>query len=89
MKRNKNMKNITITVKCFEKGDYVITPDGVGIVIRNESFSNEEEFIWSDVLVQHKFGNSSNCGNKPVEIEHDLVSLIGKEKYNKDKDWKI
>jgi hypothetical protein len=73
----------TIEFEYFDKGEYVRTPDGVGIVSEDEKpIQTAWELANSDVVVQHKSGNGGNAMNRPVPVERASVSLISKEDYD-------
>jgi ethanolamine ammonia-lyase large subunit len=75
----------TITFEYFLKGDYVRTPDGVGIVAKDEDeIKTALELIYSDILIQHKYGNSNNTNNAPIMIERSCVLRIIKDEYDKE-----
>jgi len=84
------MKTERMLVRLFEQGDFVRTPDGVGIVKRTKQEMDQQGcFIAQTVFVQHKFGISSNPGNRLVEVEFDtnqLLHLIDKEEYDAEED---
>jgi hypothetical protein len=74
-----------ITFRYFIEGDYVITPSGYGIVLYDEKeIETEEDFRYSEILIQLKEGNSNNTSNSPIMIDRDCVSLTTKEKYDYD-----
>lgn len=76
-------KTGTISFRYFIKGDYVITGNGVGIVLEDEQeISNEQELRFSDVFIQHKSGNSNNTGNHPIKVDREMCSIIAKAKYD-------
>jgi hypothetical protein len=80
-----SMKEVTkeFTFILFEKGDYVRTPEGMGIVHKNESrISKIEDFIYHNIKVKHKTGTSSNPSNYLRELPRDLVLLSTKEEYD-------
>ncbi len=75
----------TITFEYFLKGDYVMTPDGVGIVSKDEDeIKTDTDLLYSDILVQHKSGTSNNTNNAPIEIERGCVLRIDKDRYDKE-----
>jgi len=78
-------KKGTISFTYWERGDYVRTPDGVGIVVENEKeIDCEFDLATSEILVQHKFGNHNNIENEPEGISRQDLILISKEEYNKE-----
>ena len=80
-------KKGTINFNYWERGDYVRTPDGVGIVVENEKEINTElDLEMSEVLIQHKFGYSNNTSNEPERISRQNLILITKEEYNEEED---
>ena len=73
----------TINFRYFIKGDYIITPCGYGIVLKDEKeIKSEQDLVYSEILIQHTEGNSNNAGNRPIMIDRECVSLITKEKYD-------
>lgn len=67
----------------YFKGDFVRTPDGVGIVaVDEEKINTADDMIQSEVIVQHKFGLSSNPGNEPKAVPRECLDLITKDEYN-------
>ena len=80
------MKTGTITFEYFEKGDYIITGWGVGIVVEDEEeIYDEEDLNYSEIHVQHKFSCSENTSNSVMEVEREMVSKITKEQYEAEK----
>ena len=76
----------TVSFRYYVKGDYVRTTRGVGIVIEDEKIINNEiDLRYSEILIQHKFGDSNNTGNAPIEMDRENCSIIEKEEYNKEK----
>lgn len=78
-------KKIEIIHTFLQKGDYVRTWNGVGIVVEDEEEYNDfRDIIDSEIKVQLKSGHSSNTGNK-VEghLRTDLI-IINKEEYDKE-----
>jgi len=66
----------------FQRGDYVITGYGVGIVVEDEAeIKTVKDFYYSEIKIKHKEGCSENPGNEIVEIERELLSKITKEQY--------
>ena len=81
------MKEGTITFRYFEKGDYVRTPEGVGIVVKDEKKINDAiDLVYGRVKVQHKHGISYNPSNNVRKIERNLLIRITKKKYNGEKE---
>jgi hypothetical protein len=70
------MHKETIEINVFDKGDYVRTPYGVGIVI------DVENWYGYRVLVKHKFHCGNNPGNKVKTFDNDKPILITKEEYD-------
>lgn len=69
----------------FDKGDFVRTPDGVGIVHKDEpEVFTARELHDSDIIVQHKFGNSNNTSNQPIDVERSYLIRIKEEEYNEE-----
>lgn len=77
-----------IAVPIFEKGDYVRTGDGVGIVLdihfMYREFNKIETLWYYEVKVQHKSGLSSNPSNSPKDVDYQNVFLITKTEYDYD-----
>ena len=74
------MKKGNIEFFYFEKGDYVRTAMGVGIVTEDEpEIKTEQDLNWSDVKIQHKFGCSENTSNEIEEISREYLIRISKE----------
>ena len=77
----------TITFRYFIKGDYVRTPDGVGIVFKDEeAIHNANELIFSQVAIQHKYGNSNNTNNSPIPLDREYCHITTKEEYDSEKE---
>jgi hypothetical protein len=73
--------------KYFTAGDYVRTPEGVGIVCEDEQpIVEERDFCTSEVKIQHKFGSSNNTNNMPIDVIREYVSRITKEEYVSEKE---
>ena len=67
----------TVSFTYFDKDDYVITPEGVGIVLEDESkIDSEEDLRYSEVLIQHKSGISTNPSNAPKCMTRNLLMSI-------------
>ena len=80
------MKEGTLRFYYFTEGDYVITPEGVGIVIEDEGpILEEKDFCDSEVKIQHKFNSSNNVSNHPMDVIRDYVTAISKEEYDNNK----
>ena len=76
------MKDGVLHFKYFTKGDYVRTPEGVGIVVEDEDeITVEYDFCTSEVKIQHKEGTSNNPSNKPIEVIRDYILTISEEEY--------
>lgn len=73
----------TIEIEVFDKGDYVRTPRGVGIVIDIEEYSQGRH----DIMVQHKFGDEDNPSNRPKIMDNDVAFLITKEEYDNEVEY--
>ena len=72
----------TVKFRYWKKGDYVITPEGVGIVARDESkIESVNDLIYKDIKVQHKEGTSANTSNAAVSIRRHMVLPLTKEGY--------
>jgi mannose-6-phosphate isomerase-like protein (cupin superfamily) len=79
------MKDGVLHFTYFTTGDYVRTPEGVGIVCEDEKVILEEtDFCTSEVKVQHKFKSSNNTPNRPIEIVREYVSRTTKEDYDSE-----
>lgn len=72
------MHTETIEIDVFDKGDYVRTPCGVGIVVDVDK-SNITNI---EVMIQHKFGDEDNVNNQPKIMDNSTPFLITKEEYN-------
>ena len=73
--------------RYFMKNDRVITPEGYGIVVKDEEeIDTADYFLYSEVLVQHKHGTEHNPGNRPLMLERSCVHLVTRETYDNDKD---
>ena len=78
------MKEGVLHFLYFTSGDYVMTPEGVGIVTEDEAQIVEEfDFCTSEIMIQHKEGTSNNPSNRPIEVIRDYVLRIEKEEYEK------
>jgi hypothetical protein len=76
------MRQGTITFDYFDKGDIVMSYNGVGIVVEDEKeIYREYDLRWSEVLVQHKNAYSNNINNRPVLQERETLLRITKEEY--------
>jgi len=76
------MKEGVLHFMYFTTGDYVRTPEGVGVVVEDEGeISVEHDFCTSEVVIQHKFGTSNNPSNKPIEVIRDYVLRIEKDEH--------
>jgi len=77
------MHTESILIKIFDRGDYVLTPHGVGTVI---AVDNPKEYMCKarsiQIMVQHKFGNGDNPSNSPLIMSYDVPVLITKEEYD-------
>ena len=77
------MKEGVLHFMYFTKGDYVRTPEGVGIVVENEGqITVEYDFCTSEVKIQHKVGSPHNPSNNPIEIIRDYIQAITEKEYN-------
>lgn len=82
------MKFGILQFRYFTEGEYVRTPDGVGIVVEDEKEINSERDLFdSDVIVQHKYGCSSNASNQPLKMSRDIIFRIDQDEYNAEKKW--
>lgn len=71
------MKKGTIEFEYNEKNDYVITPEGVGIVEEDESpIEDVYDLFYSQVMVKLK------DGGKVTSVDRIMVTKITEEKYN-------
>jgi len=68
------MKTQLVEVHLFEKGDRVMTPRGVGVVLEDEVWTKDSE-NWRTILVQHDKGSSENPSNKPKEMDFNALIL--------------
>jgi hypothetical protein len=79
------MKKGVLEFYYFTKGDYVRTPEGVGLVIEDEAPITEEfDFCTSEVKIQHKFGSSNNTNNDPIPVIRDYIIRIEPTEYEKE-----
>jgi len=76
------MKQQTVTLKVFEEGDYVITPDGFGIIRGIDFYVSKFNDLYYKVHVQHKEGYSENPDNDLVMMDGGVPSLITKAQYD-------
>jgi hypothetical protein len=77
------MKEGVLHFTYFTTGDYVRTPEGVGIVKKDEDpILHESDFCTSEVQIQHKFESSNNPSNNPIEVIRDYVIRIEKEEFD-------
>jgi len=77
------MKEGVLHFMYFTTGDYVRTPEGVGVVVEDEGdITAEYDFCTSEVKIQHKFGSSNNPTNSPIEVIRDYVHRIDKDEYD-------
>ena len=75
----------TLQFRYFDEGDYVRTPDGVGLVAKDEPEINTERDFWDrDITIQHKFGCSNNASNRPIEVSRDCVLRIDQDEYDSE-----
>jgi len=76
------MRDGVLHFKYFTKGDYVRTPEGLGIVIEDEGeITSEIDFCMSEVKIQHKEETSNNPSNNPIKVIRDYIIPITKEEY--------
>ena len=76
----------TLEFRYFIKNDYVITPGGYGIVVKDEEeIDTTDYFLYSEVLVQHKNSNENNTNNRPIMVNRENVRLINRKSYENDK----
>ena len=77
------MKKGVLHFNYFTAGDYVRTPEGVGIVCEDEPpILHESDFCLSEVKIQHKYGSSNNPSNHPIEVIRDYVLRSTKKEYD-------
>ena len=77
------MKKGVLHFMYFTKGDFVRTPEGVGVVVEDEGeITTEIDFCMSEVKIQHKEGTSNNPSNNPIEVIRDYILSISEEEYN-------
>lgn len=75
----------TIRFQYFKKGEYVRTPNGVGVVDEDEKLiSTEYEFRNSEVRIKHKTGTSSNPGNAILGTTRDYITRIDQSEYDQE-----
>lgn len=76
------MKTIKIEITVWERGDYVVTPAGVGTIAKDEVIGNNYSMMdFDDVIVQHKEGTSENTSNEPVAMKRWIPTVIPKQYY--------
>ena len=75
------MKKIKVTINVLEKGDYVFTPRGPGI-ITNVLLSDGKTLRYR-VTVQHKYDDEDNPSNEEIEMDGTTPLLISKLEYEK------
>jgi len=78
-RHQKGAEYIKVSVSLFEKGDYVITSEGVGIVKEDQAYGF---YGPEDVLIKHKYGIPKGSAWR---IDPEDVGLITKEEYGKEK----
>jgi len=78
------MKLQTVTLKIFEVGDYVITPDGFGIIRGIDFYVSKFNDLYYKVHVQHKEGYSANPSNELVMMDGYTPSLVTLEEYDNE-----
>ena len=77
------MKQGVLHFMYFTKGDYVRTPEGVGVVEVDEgNITNEIELCTSVIKIQHKESTSNNPSNIPIDVIRDYILPISEEKYH-------
>jgi len=82
------MKIFPVSIRVFEKGDYVRTPAGVAKVVSSELIYNRGDLTFRrhDVIVKHKFGSSSNPSNERQDLDADNLIPIDLKKYREEKE---
>jgi hypothetical protein len=81
-------RSCKLEYEYYFKGDYVRTPDGVGIVaVDEEKLSSIDDLKQSVIIVQHKFGLSSNPQNEPKEISRGCLNIITEREYNDESEY--
>ena len=79
------MKEGVLHFRYFTTDDYVRTPEGVGVVSKDEQpIVHESDFCTSEVNIQHKFDSSNNTNNDPIDVIRDYIIFISKEEYEKE-----
>ena len=79
------MREGVLHFKYFTKGDYVRTPEGVGIVVEDEGeITAEYDFCTSEINIQHIEGTANNPINTPIEVIRDYVIPITEEEYKSE-----
>jgi len=79
------MKKGVLEFNYFTVGDYVRTPEGVGVVCEDEGpIVKEIDFCVSEVKIQHKFKSSNNPSNNPIDVIRDYLIRIPQEEYDKE-----
>lgn len=78
-------KYIHTTVTLFERGDFVRTPEGVGIITKSFiQYDNNGNYLYQTIFVQHKARNSDNTNNDITETDNFCVVPISDEEYEGD-----
>jgi len=81
------MKYENRKILIWEKGDYIRTPAGVGIVSEVSEEIHNGIFERQYAVIQHKFNSCNNTSNKPIEVDSDCLSSISEEEYEEEKDF--
>jgi hypothetical protein len=68
------MKTQLVEVHLFQKGNRVMTPCGVGVVLEDEIWNKDSE-SWREILVQHDEGLSANPSNRPQKMDFNALIL--------------
>jgi hypothetical protein len=80
------MKEGILHFTYFTAGDYVRTPEGVGVVTEDERpILHENDFCVSEIKIQHKSGSSNNTNNSPIEVIREYILRTTKKDYDDEK----
>jgi len=68
------MKKVLVEVELFEKDDKVITPDGDGVVTKDEVFNSNDYQRF--VIVKYLESSHRIVKNRPYKVHPDSCTLI-------------
>jgi hypothetical protein len=79
------MKEGILIYKIFEKGDYIRSRHGVGIVIEDETIKNNlHNIYYNDIKIQYKNNYERNYQNIPTSESRHNIFHISKKEYEKE-----